>query len=410
MFSKTQASSINLVASQLSAHAQNLTAQSSIKGKQSLRNFVMKSKTSSRLLSVVLGLLFTICFVNLTVSQAQQNVTYGGYSVAATGKDGGTLFDIARIILPSQGGAQNFSDLLKQTPYGCVGNCDGTHPSAGQPGMMLSVSGANGTSNSMAKSDYFNLTFNNHQFTGDWLMTGAEAECPVNGGSPNVTASSSVYLLFIDGVPAFGSPGHTANTTFTLSDGTKIETNKIESNVVGNYAEITACALVLTAPNGDEVRLACSSASVRCGNCDNACTFTQGYYKNHEEAVLSILQARTASGKLKLGTNEYTAQQLDAILHTPVRGNGLIALAHQLIAAKLNFLKNGASCTPDSIEQAFASADALIGNRLIPPHGSGSLSTSQTNNLTGILDAFNNGNSGVRHCGDGEGGLCPQFN
>src|SRR5688572_26918437 len=55
------------------------------------------------------------------------------------------------------------------------------------------------------------------------------------------------------------------------------------------------------------------------------CTLTQGFWKNHAEdwPVASLM----------LGANTYTSVELMAILDEPVAGNGLIALAHQLIAA-----------------------------------------------------------------------------
>jgi len=74
--------------------------------------------------------------------------------------------------------------------------------------------------------------------------------------------------------------------------------------------------------------------------------------------------------QLQLGNHTYKRQQLQSILEQPVRGNGLVSLAHQEIAAKLN-IANGAygSC----IAQTLAEADALIGNLVIPPVGTGFL-------------------------------------
>src|SRR5688572_26907655 len=68
------------------------------------------------------------------------------------------------------------------------------------------------------------------------------------------------------------------------------------------------------------------------GNGDD-CVFTQGYWKNHAEAW--------PVSTLVLGTVSYSQAQLLEILRTPVRGNGLISLAHQLIAAKLNVANGG---------------------------------------------------------------------
>jgi hypothetical protein len=50
------------------------------------------------------------------------------------------------------------------------------------------------------------------------------------------------------------------------------------------------------------------------------CTWSLGYWKNHPLAW--------EANYLKLGEIEYTAEQLGRILDEPVKGNGLIALAH----------------------------------------------------------------------------------
>jgi hypothetical protein len=110
------------------------------------------------------------------------------------------------------------------------------------------------------------------------------------------------------------------------------------------------------------------------------CTLTQGFWKNHAEdwAVTS----------LTLGTVTYTQAQLLAILNQPVKGNGLVSLAHQLIAAKLN-VANGATC--NKVAKLIKDADAIIGGLVVPPIGSGSLTTSSVGALVTGLDDFNNG-------------------
>jgi cysteine-rich repeat protein len=119
------------------------------------------------------------------------------------------------------------------------------------------------------------------------------------------------------------------------------------------------------------------------------CTLTQGYWKNHPQAW--------AVTSLKLGNLSYNQTQLLAIFNTPVKGNGLIDLAHQLIAAKLN-VAQGASAS--SISGAIAAADSLIGSLVVPPIGTGSLKTGATSALTGALDGYNSGATGPGHCGD----------
>jgi hypothetical protein len=116
------------------------------------------------------------------------------------------------------------------------------------------------------------------------------------------------------------------------------------------------------------------------------CTLTQGYWKNHASAwpVASV----------ELGSVSYTEAQALAILDQPVAGNGLIALAHQLIATKLNV----ASGSTNTVATSIADADTLIGALVVPPVGSGYLASSQTSSLTGTLDDYNMGTTGPGHC------------
>ena len=126
-----------------------------------------------------------------------------------------------------------------------------------------------------------------------------------------------------------------------------------------------------------------------CGT--TGCTLTQGFWKNHS--------GNWPVTTLTLGTVTYTETQLLAILNQPVKGNGLVSLAHQLIAAKLN-LANGASGT--AISGTIASADSTIGGLVVPPVGGGSLSTSSVGSLVSLLDQFNNGllAGGPGHCSE----------
>jgi hypothetical protein len=109
---------------------------------------------------------------------------------------------------------------------------------------------------------------------------------------------------------------------------------------------------------------------------------TQGFWKNHPEAW------PLGCTPMLLGTVSYTQAQLLAIFGQPAGGNGLISLAHQLIATKLN-LCNGSS--PTNIAATVAAADALIGGLVVPPVGGGFLSPASTSALTNTLDDWNNG-------------------
>jgi hypothetical protein len=124
---------------------------------------------------------------------------------------------------------------------------------------------------------------------------------------------------------------------------------------------------------------------------DKGCTLTQGFWKNHPDAW--------PVGGLILGSVSYTKDQLITILKTPVRGNGLLSLAHQLIAAKLNVL-SGAD--DSDVEDAIEDADALIGSMVVPPFGTGYIAPATSSPLTGELDDFNQGDTGPGHCEDNE--------
>jgi hypothetical protein len=119
--------------------------------------------------------------------------------------------------------------------------------------------------------------------------------------------------------------------------------------------------------------------------CALGCTLSQGYWKNHP--------ADWPVNALTLGTVTYTAEELADILDEPVKGNGLISLAHQLIAAKLN-VANGA---PWAVTSDIIAADALIGGLKVPPAGAGFLLPDVTSALTQTLGNYNS-ESGPFHC------------
>ena len=72
-----------------------------------------------------------------------------------------------------------------------------------------------------------------------------------------------------------------------------------------------------------------------------------------------------------LGTVNYNQAELLLILDQPTQGNGLVSLAHQLIAAKLNAAAG--TSVPASVATAIANADTLIGGLVVPPVGGGTL-------------------------------------
>jgi len=124
--------------------------------------------------------------------------------------------------------------------------------------------------------------------------------------------------------------------------------------------------------------------------CASECTYGFGFWKTHGPNApggQSNLWPTTAL-PMSLGTHSYTALELKSIMDAPVQGNGLISLAHQLIAAKLN-IANGVTNT---ISATIAAADAMIGSLIVPPVGGGSLTTSEVEALKDALETFNKSN------------------
>jgi hypothetical protein len=120
------------------------------------------------------------------------------------------------------------------------------------------------------------------------------------------------------------------------------------------------------------------------------CVFLQGFWKNQPDAWPVT--------ELQLGNVTYNQQELLSILSQPVRGNGLVLLAHQLIAAKLN-IANGAdgSC----IHQTLADAGSLIGDLVVPPVGNGYLQPRDVAGIAGVLGSYNEGNLCAPSCDNG---------
>ena len=140
-----------------------------------------------------------------------------------------------------------------------------------------------------------------------------------------------------------------------------------------------------------------STTTCATGACsvEAGCTYTQGYWKTHGPVPTGNNTNQWAVTGLILGSVNYTDLELQSILDTPAQGNGLISMAHQLIAAKLNV---AAGADDSAIAGAIAAADALIGSLVVPPVGAGSLSPGATSALNTALTNYNEGATGPGHC------------
>lgn len=115
------------------------------------------------------------------------------------------------------------------------------------------------------------------------------------------------------------------------------------------------------------------------------CTYTQGYYKNKGKALLPS------------GTFFLSAQSWHDVLETPPqKGNAYYILAHQYIAAVMNAKS---ASTPSAISAAIGSATTYFG-KATPDDWSakGSYSKEQLTGWADLLDGYNNGKAGPKHC------------
>lgn len=139
-----------------------------------------------------------------------------------------------------------------------------------------------------------------------------------------------------------------------------------------NTPTVTPTATVTTTPTVTPTATPTATAA--------GCVLGHGYWTNHP--------GQWPVTQLQLGNVTYNQQQLLSILHTVVRTNGLVSVAHQEIAAKLNIASGAdASC----VAQTLANLDALIGDLVIPPVGTGYLMPSVTSSYVNTLTQYNEG-------------------
>ena len=208
-------------------------------------------------------------------------------------------------------------------------------------------------------------------------LTITASAAPCSGGS-------SVVTVTVGG----GTP------PYTVSDGTSPQSG---SGTTFTFTETGGATVTFTVTDANGCT---ASTSVTTPSCAVGCTFTWGYYKNHLSVVQKLLGG--PNGTLMVGCQNYTTAQLSQIFQTSVAGNGAIALAHQLIAAKLNAISILALGGTVPAQTCINNADMLLctgcPGTLLPPLGSCSLSPGATSSLTDCLDAFNSGLAGTPHC------------
>ncbi len=228
-----------------------------------------------------------------------------------------------------------------------------------------------------------------------WWMDAAQFAAS-GGAWPSDVVPEQGFAAF-SGAPTLNTFGGT-QTTFKLGPNQSIviEVGDLtdETGVAGELGELDygmTYHFVAFARDADGNAASGLSVTVTDATTSSTnCTYTWGYWRNHVEMWPGL-----PGGVLMLGSVAYTQAQLLAIFDEPVAGNGLISLAHQLIAAKLNIL---AGANPAAAAATIAAADAQIGSLVIPPVGAGYIHPSLTSSKTQSLDDYNNGLTGPGHC------------
>jgi hypothetical protein len=143
-----------------------------------------------------------------------------------------------------------------------------------------------------------------------------------------------------------------------------------------------------------------TSSTLECeGGGGGLCSFTLADWKRFRPCEPVSPDVWPVSS-LALGTVTYGDADLCSILGTVVGANGLVDLAQQLIAAKLNaVLTQRLSATvPPAAASCIADTDALVGGLVVPPVGAGFLDPSATTTLTACLRDYNEGRMGDGVC------------
>jgi hypothetical protein len=118
----------------------------------------------------------------------------------------------------------------------------------------------------------------------------------------------------------------------------------------------------------------------------DACTRTQGYWKNHAQAW--------PVDALTVGRTRLTKAEALALFNRSPKGDATIILVHQLMAAKLNV---AAGASTSAVLDTIAEADAWLARVGLYSKPKGA-NKDQGIRLADVLDRFNNGRLGPPHC------------
>ena len=217
--------------------------------------------------------------------------------------------------------------------------------------------------------------------------------CVESSPTPTPTATPTGTATATPTATTTATPNATATVTPTVSPSPTVTPSSTPSPTVTPTS--TATATPTSTPTATPTPTATATATATPTSTPPptptptpaaGCVQPQGYWKTH---------AHWPVNQLQLGNRVYGRQKLQSILTGNVGNNGLISLAREQIAAKLN-IANGAngSC----IGQKLARTDALIGNLVVPPVGDGFLTNRKVAGYVRGLKRYNEGHLCAPHC------------
>ena len=182
-----------------------------------------------------------------------------------------------------------------------------------------------------------------------------------------------------------------ATTTFNYQVTIPSEDLDCGMNEIDNTAAVAATSDQSVLPWSETVYVL-----KNCPEVGNGCTLTQGYWKNHGDALRKQFD-ETWNDVGGINATFLHGLSYKTVLDTAPAGNVWYILAHQYIAAKLNELA-GADASSDltaalNLLSMYtpAQAKALKG-------ATGNATKAEFVRLAGLLDAYNNGLTGPGHC------------
>jgi hypothetical protein len=111
---------------------------------------------------------------------------------------------------------------------------------------------------------------------------------------------------------------------------------------------------------------------------------SQGFWKNNPDSWPVEI--------ITIGGIDYTKAQAIEIMQAPVKGNKVLTMFPQLVAAKLNIMTAGQGCIVDCIEETIAAADEWMAQNPVdgPKVKAKSQAWKDGEPLYEILDDYNN--------------------